>query len=43
LTDDGKAGIQSVLVQLSDVAIVDTGLPGLTGDEVTRRLRADGK
>lgn len=40
---DGRAGIQSARTNLPDVAVVDIGLPELTGYEVARYLRADEK
>lgn len=39
---DGHQGLAAVLEQRPDVAIVDIGLPGLTGFEVARRSRAGG-
>lgn len=39
---DGTSGLDAVLQQRPDVAIVDIGLPGLTGFEVARRCRAAG-
>ncbi|TAK84391.1 MAG: response regulator [Aquabacterium sp.] len=39
---DGIAGLDAVLQQRPDVAVVDIGLPGLTGFEVARRSRAAG-
>ena len=39
---DGQAGLEALLAQRPDVAIVDIGLPGLTGYEVAKRSRAAG-
>lgn len=39
---DGTGGLQVILRQRPDVAIVDIGLPGLTGYEVATRSRAGG-
>jgi PAS domain S-box-containing protein len=39
---DGHEGLAAVLAQRPDAAIVDIGLPGLTGFEVARRSRAGG-
>ena len=37
---DGRAGLESLLLQPPDVALVDVGLPGIDGYEVAERLRA---
>lgn len=39
---DGQTGLELVLRRRPDVAIVDIGLPGLTGYEVAKRCRAGG-
>ncbi len=39
---DGVEGLDAIVRQRPDVAIVDLGLPGLTGLEVARRSRAAG-
>lgn len=39
---DGASGLEMVLNRRPDVAIVDIGLPGLTGFEVAKRSRAGG-
>jgi PAS domain S-box-containing protein len=39
---DGLGGLESVLAQRPDVAVVDIGLPGITGFDVARRSRAAG-
>ena len=41
-TGDGEAGLDAVLAQRPDVAIVDIGLPGIDGYELARRSRAAG-
>jgi CheY-like chemotaxis protein/two-component sensor histidine kinase len=41
-TTDGTSGLELVLGKRPDVAIVDIGLPGLTGFEVAKRSRAGG-
>jgi two-component system response regulator PhoP len=43
LAADGKEGLYAALEYPIDVAIIDLGLPGLSGLEVIRRLRAAGK
>jgi signal transduction histidine kinase/DNA-binding response OmpR family regulator len=39
---DGPAGVNLVLTEVPDVALVDIGLPGADGYEVANRLRAAG-
>jgi CheY-like chemotaxis protein len=39
---DGEAGLQALLAQRPDVAIVDIGLPRLDGLQVAKRARAGG-
>ena len=39
---DGPSGLKAVIESRPDVAIVDIGLPGMTGLEVARRSRAAG-
>jgi len=39
---DGPSGLKAVLDTQPDVAIVDIGLPGMTGLELARRSRAEG-
>jgi len=36
---DGQQGLDAILAQRPDVALVDIGLPGLDGYEVARRVR----
>lgn len=38
---DGESGIQAALAFVPDVALVDIGLPGISGYEVARRFRAE--
>jgi DNA-binding response OmpR family regulator len=40
--DDGEAALASVEERPPDVMVLDVMMPGLTGVEVVRRLRADG-
>ncbi len=42
VASDGESGLKAVLESRPDVAIVDIGLPGMTGLEVARRSRAAG-
>lgn len=42
VASDGTSGLQAVIESRPDVAIVDIGLPGMTGLEVARRSRAAG-
>jgi two-component system, NarL family, response regulator LiaR len=39
---DGPLGLETILRERPDVAVVDIGLPGFDGIEVTRRLRESG-
>ena len=36
---DGQQGLDAILAQRPDVALVDIGLPGIDGYEVARRVR----
>lgn len=38
---DGEEGLQRILNDAPDLALVDIGLPGLDGYEVARRVRED--
>ena len=42
VANDGESGLRAVIESRPDVAIVDIGLPGMTGLEVARRSRAAG-
>ncbi|HSW26394.1 MAG TPA: ATP-binding protein, partial [Burkholderiaceae bacterium] len=42
VASDGESGLKAVIESRPDVAIVDIGLPGITGLEVARRSRAAG-
>ncbi len=41
LAADGQAGLDAALHERPDLVVLDLGLPGLDGLDVTRRLRAD--
>jgi len=41
LREDGESGLAAALEEHYDVVILDLMLPGLTGTEICRRLRAD--
>src|SRR5579859_5962653 len=41
LAENGQTGLQSAMSELPDVAIIDLMMPGLSGYDVTRQLRAD--
>ncbi len=43
LAADGTEGLYALTEYPADLAIVDLGLPGLTGLELIRRVRADGR
>lgn len=40
-TGDGEAGLRAVTTHRPDLVLLDVGLPGLDGYELTRRLRLD--
>jgi DNA-binding response OmpR family regulator len=42
LTDDGAKALDETQAFLPDLIVLDLGLPGMDGIEVTRRLRKDG-
>ena len=37
---DGESGVRSALVELPDIAVIDVMMPGYSGIEVLRRIRA---
>jgi DNA-binding NarL/FixJ family response regulator len=37
--EDGPSGLDAIVARKPDVAVVDIGLPGIDGIEVTRRAR----
>lgn len=37
--EDGQSGLDAIVAQRPDVAVIDIGLPGIDGIEVTRRAR----
>ena len=41
LAADGESGLRAVATQRPDLVLLDVGLPGLDGYELTRRLRLD--
>ncbi len=38
---DGRDALESLSAEVPDLILLDVGLPGMAGDEVLRRLRAD--
>jgi CheY-like chemotaxis protein len=38
---DGRDALESLTAETPDLILLDVGLPGMPGDEVLRRLRAD--
>jgi two-component system response regulator PrrA len=43
LAEDGETALEQVAVRLPSVIVLDETMPGLTGVEVVRRLRAEGR
>ncbi len=43
VAENGETGIEAAFAQIPDVAIVDLMMPGLSGYDVTRQLRADSR
>jgi len=41
IAEDGPIGLERALTSPPDVALIDIGLPGLDGNEVARRIRAN--
>ena len=41
VAEDGRAGLDAILTQRPEVALIDIGLPGLDGYEVARRAREE--
>jgi two-component system CheB/CheR fusion protein len=39
VAEDGQQGLDAILAQLPDIALIDIGLPELDGYEVARRVR----
>ena len=37
---DGESGVRAALVELPDIAVIDVMMPGYSGIEVLRRIRA---
>ncbi|MCX4911202.1 response regulator transcription factor [Streptomyces sp. NBC_00878] len=43
LAEDGETALEQVAVRLPSVIVLDVTMPGLSGVDVVRRLRADGR
>lgn len=41
IAEDGKSGLEKAKYEKPDLIILDLGLPGLSGEEVCRKIRKD--